>query len=109
MRFVGSRASTTNTPQSPPPRPGEEQAVELGQFAAEVGVGIDQATPVERRWVYERLRLDPDNGLQIGARNRFDLEFDAVIPLSDSVSRLKNELTVFPTAVRFLRQHLMSS
>jgi hypothetical protein len=96
----------------PSERLSADQAVELEPFAAEVGAGIENASAAERRWVYVRLRLrgtvrlDP-KGVQVGQRHRFDLDFEAVVPITNSASHTKNKLVAYPMAVDFLRRHLM--
>jgi hypothetical protein len=64
----------------------------LRTFAVTARNGPDEATPAERREPYEILRLrasvyrDPE-GVQIGRRNRFPIEWEARIPLLHSASR----------------------
>lgn len=90
-----------------------EQAVELERFAAEVGAGLETASTAKRRWVYERLRLggtvrvQPD-GIKLGQRHCFDMDFQAVVPIADSISNTKNKLVAYPLAVDFLRRHLLT-
>jgi Recombinase zinc beta ribbon domain len=108
-RLVGEQAEQSAAPTA---ALSQEDALSLEQFATEVREGIQKASPADRRWVYERLRLTGTarlhpEGIQIGTRHRFDFDFEAVVPLPDSDSRLKNRLVAYPLAAEFLARHLL--
>ena len=64
----------------------DAEATTLQEFAAMARLGLANATPAERRQLYETLRLrgrvlaDPE-GMLLGQRNRFKIEWEAKIPL----------------------------
>ncbi len=71
---------------SPGPGLSDTEAEAIREFAATAQVGLELATPAERRQLYETLRLrgrvlaDPE-GMLLGKRNRFKIEWEARIPL----------------------------
>jgi hypothetical protein len=71
----------------------DAEALAIQAFAATARIGLEEATPAERRQLYEALRLrgrvlaDPE-GLLLGQRNRFRIEWEARIPLLHTASGL---------------------
>ncbi|MBA3414163.1 MAG: hypothetical protein H0U10_02930, partial [Chloroflexia bacterium] len=63
------------------------------RFAETARRGMEAATPHDRRVLYETVRLrarvsSDHEGVQLGRRNRFRIDWEARIPLLDSASRL---------------------
>jgi hypothetical protein len=73
--------------------PTDAEATGIREFAATARLGLDEATPPERRQLFETLRLrgrvlaDPE-GLLLGRRNRFRIEWEARIPLLHTATGL---------------------
>jgi len=93
--------------------PDEAAAIEQFALQADIREGVEDIDGPTQRVIYDRLRLRttirmaPD-GIQIGTKHHFDLDVNAVIPLSENVARLKNKLTIYPKVVEFLRLHLLA-
>jgi hypothetical protein len=71
----------------------DAEATAIQEFAATARIGLDEATPAERRELFETLRLrgrvlaDPE-GLLLGRRNRFKIEWEARVPLLHTAAGL---------------------
>jgi DNA invertase Pin-like site-specific DNA recombinase len=71
----------------------DAEAVAIRDFAATARIGLANATPAERRQLFETLRMrgrvlaDPE-GLLLGRRNRFRIEWEAHIPLLHTAAGL---------------------
>jgi site-specific DNA recombinase len=69
----------------------DAEATTIQEFAATTRIGLAEATPAERRQLFETLRFrgrvlaDPE-GLLLGHRNRFGIEWEARIPLLHTAS-----------------------
>ena len=78
-----------------------EQAMSLQQFAAEVRAGIDAAEGTDRQRVFEllrlqgRLRLDDERGIRLAKRNRFSIEWTAIVPLRNKGREFTNIQTIW--------------
>ena len=70
----------------------DTEAAAVVRFAETARLGLDAATPAERRTLYELLRLrgrvlhNPD-GVRLGRRNRFRIDWEAAIPLLTDAAR----------------------
>lgn len=68
-----------------------QDALTIREFAADIRSGLENATLAERHQIYELLRVrgtvyqDP-NGIKIGRKHSFRIEWQAAIPLRNSVS-----------------------
>ncbi|HLH22170.1 MAG TPA: recombinase family protein [Chloroflexota bacterium] len=91
-RLLADRAKLAAAPM---PGISETESLQLCEFAAEVRAGIEHATPAERRRVYELLRLegtvrlDPEQGVQLGRRHRFSIAWTSVLDLSHDTREVK--------------------
>jgi hypothetical protein len=95
--LAGMISNLTRLPDNLIAGPGDgltdAEASVIQEFAATARVGLDEATPVERRELLETLRLrgrvlaDP-KGLPLGRRNRFKIEWEARIPLLHTAASL---------------------
>jgi DNA invertase Pin-like site-specific DNA recombinase len=71
----------------------DAEATAIQEFAAMARIGLAEATPPERRQLFETLRLrgrvlaDPE-GVLLGQRNRFRIEWEARIPLLHTAAGL---------------------
>jgi len=71
-----------------------EEATEIEAFAEQMRIGLEHATNADRRRLYELLQvrgkvvLDPD-GVRLGRKYTFRIEWQASIPLLDQSSRFK--------------------
>ena len=75
----------------------EDEVLSIQTFANDVRAGLDRATTADRRRLYELLNVrgvvtvDPE-GVLIGRKHRFRIDWTAAIPLRHSGSRLRNPL-----------------
>jgi site-specific DNA recombinase len=69
-----------------------DEATEIERFAAEVRQGLGNATPADRRQLYETLRIrgtayaDPE-GIRLGRKYRFRIDWEGAIQLLDTNRR----------------------
>ncbi|MFL5759617.1 MAG: hypothetical protein ACJ789_07760, partial [Thermomicrobiales bacterium] len=72
-----------------------EEATAITTIADEIRAGLDQATSEERRHLIElfdvrgTVHLDP-NGIKLGRKHRFRIEWQARIPLRDRAGQFQN-------------------
>jgi DNA invertase Pin-like site-specific DNA recombinase len=89
-RLTKERAALT---ANPGPGLSDAETAAIFAFAESARLGIEEATPAERRQLFETLRLrgrvlaDPD-GMLLGRQNRFKIHWEAKIPLLHAATGL---------------------
>jgi hypothetical protein len=79
----------------------ESQVVDLTRFADEVRAGLDVADNLARRRVLQMLklrgvvRLDPEHGIRLAKRNRYSIEWEAIIRLQRNEREFTNIQTIW--------------
>ena len=98
-RLTAERAALASEPSS---GLSEQDAVDLEAFAAEMRLGAEQATPQERRLIYQKLQLagvirrDDEHGRKLKQRNRFSMEWQNVLVFRSNAGNLVNIQSIVP-------------
>ena len=77
------------------------EAEDLASFAAEVRAGADHATTIDRRRVFQLLKLtgtvrrDAEHGIRFAKKNRFSVDWTAILQLRDNGRNFVNIKTVW--------------
>lgn len=73
----------------------------MTNFAVEIRAGVEHATPLERRRIFQILKLtgtvhlDPEHKIKFANRNRYTVRWTGVIPLGSDIREVVSVQTVW--------------